>query len=644
MSHESKRNIVDEYASYSEERIIQSVAKGKDFKLNGDNLDIYVSTNDIRIDNKNRDYHYFASDVTFDRVDTSCLDDSKPLGDIDSVTYKNFVSSVDEDTVYKDSLKVILARVLCDNVPGFGWMKAVIPKHIAHNLEDVMCQKSEIHWLPIMLKNEACYSDCIQIMDEYEKMITSWFNKAHRGSELSKVQVPVGGDQLTRVRLEGAKNLKAGALTKTDRLEHLNPIIIEMFHTRQDLLEKLYKNLFKSESGRDKGTLCHLKILIERNNVNGKVKGRFEAHEDFIFTSGCAYFLSFIMDLFQMETLEDDPKHQLLKYNIKMMHLKDKEKIFSEIMTIITDKLVVSFPKEEQDSKILLLLTVLGHQLKVYANKDGKLLVFDIIINSIKYSIKIDEQKARLGCSVPLPNGVSIFVVTSDEHDDLYNYASQLLQWYFLILSMKDAIKEGDTIRNNIHLKFSIPIFFKHSPLSKYMEECIDYIFKTEVILSEKMALRVKAGSFVNLSGRKGENKAADLHKENEVLVLKELIRGLGANKTEKSIVRVSKSALVIRDVTANFDKMLCIPEKKTRHKKRSFENDVKAILKVIVPLKIWKKERGRALAHYRNIDCSPFTIDRTKFQTTVNGIIGRLKRGIVIPQCESDEETDDSS
>jgi hypothetical protein len=42
------------------------------------------------------------------------------------------------------------------------------------------------------------------------------------------------------------------------------------------------------------------------------------------------------------------------------------------------------------------------------------------------------------------------------------------------------------------------------------------------------MALKVRCASFVNLKGRQGKNKAADLQKENQVLVLKELIRGLG--------------------------------------------------------------------------------------------------------------------
>jgi hypothetical protein len=51
----------------------------------------------------------------------------------------------------------------------------------------------------------------------------------------------VGGDQLTRVRLEGAKSLRKGAHTAVERFDQLNPFIIELFHTLQDFIEVLEK-------------------------------------------------------------------------------------------------------------------------------------------------------------------------------------------------------------------------------------------------------------------------------------------------------------------------------------------------------------------------------------------------------------------
>ncbi|KAH3815947.1 hypothetical protein DPMN_144486 [Dreissena polymorpha] len=48
--------------------------------------------------------------------------------------------------------------------------------------------------------------------------------------------VPVGGDQLTRVRLDGAKSLRLGAHTKEERFENLCPVVVEMFHMQMDFL------------------------------------------------------------------------------------------------------------------------------------------------------------------------------------------------------------------------------------------------------------------------------------------------------------------------------------------------------------------------------------------------------------------------
>lgn len=74
----------------------------------------------------------------------------------------------------------------------------------------------------------------------------------------------------------------------------------------------------------------------------------------------------------------------------------------------------------------------------------------------------------------------------------------------------KDVIKEGDLDRINIILKFCIFIFFSYLILLKYFEECVDYILKIEVLFIEKLVMKVRYGSFVNLIGYKGENKVVD--------------------------------------------------------------------------------------------------------------------------------------
>lgn len=91
------------------------------------------------------------------------------------------------------------------------------------------------------------------------------------------------------------------------------------------------------------------------------------------------------------------------------------------------------------------------------------------------------------------------------ESDHVKNCSKCFLQYIFLIWNFMDAIKEGDMFRTNVCLKTFILLFYCHSELSKYLPECIDYIQKTEILLSPKMSMKVRASSFINKSGRIGK-------------------------------------------------------------------------------------------------------------------------------------------
>lgn len=91
-----------------------------------------------------------------------------------------------------------------------------------------------------------------------------------------------------------------------------------------------------------------------------------------------------------------------------------------------------------------------------------------------------------------------------------------------------------------------ILFFYFYFVLLKYFIECIDYIFKIELILFLDVVLCVCVVLFVNVYGGEGKNKVVDMYKENEVKLLKDLIRGLGVNKIENLIVVIFKVVLVI--------------------------------------------------------------------------------------------------
>ena len=58
------------------------------------------------------------------------------------------------------------------------------------------------------------------------------FNKDDENDYVKKISVPFGGDQMTRVRFAGGKDLRAGANTAKHRFDHCCPFVAELFHTK----------------------------------------------------------------------------------------------------------------------------------------------------------------------------------------------------------------------------------------------------------------------------------------------------------------------------------------------------------------------------------------------------------------------------
>ena len=94
---------------------------------------------------------------------------------------QNFIPSEVEDDLYRETLKVLLARDIVQFMPELQWMKGCIPTNIPHTYSSEMKKKSSIHLLPVSLNNETSYGDCINILEEYTDMIRRWYTKAGRG-------------------------------------------------------------------------------------------------------------------------------------------------------------------------------------------------------------------------------------------------------------------------------------------------------------------------------------------------------------------------------------------------------------------------------------------------------------------------------
>lgn len=226
----------------------------------------------MRSDHQNKDLHYFASNLIVDRVPCEGLCQVYPRRNIQTLPNCHFLLNDAETDKLREDFKVLVGRVLVAHIPSLSFLKAVIPQHIAHRYTNEMAKKSAIVSLPTQLKDEKKYDDVVDILCFYENTLEEIYSKAGvinvprntaqampNGSlegmqsapdqpgahitrhddddHLKDVCVPFGGDQLTRVRFAGAKDLRKGCHTAKDRFEHCSPFVVEPFHTKMSYLQ-----------------------------------------------------------------------------------------------------------------------------------------------------------------------------------------------------------------------------------------------------------------------------------------------------------------------------------------------------------------------------------------------------------------------
>ena len=122
----------------------------------------------------------------------------------------------------------------------------------------------------------------------------------------------------------------------------------------------------------------------------------------------------------------------------------------------------------------------------------------------------------------------------------------------------------------------------------------------------------------MNVHGVRGRNIAADLHMEHLNCTYKDAIRGLGANKTEKSIVRIGKAIGPLMSVTSNYDQSVLGKESKSsKHKVPSSEMDRRLIMNELMGhASVLEEVAGRQYKHSCALQKSLFhKMDRKVFE-----------------------------
>ena len=97
-----------------------------------DNLDFKVLVNIILQNHCHSDMHWIAHYVTFDRVPSDHLDDSKPISDGTRFENIEYLVCQSELEKLRSDFIVLVARILAEFFEFMEPLKSAIPKHIQH--------------------------------------------------------------------------------------------------------------------------------------------------------------------------------------------------------------------------------------------------------------------------------------------------------------------------------------------------------------------------------------------------------------------------------------------------------------------------------------------------------------------------------
>ena len=384
-------------------------------------------------------------------------------------------------------------------------------------------------------------------------------------------------------------------LTGTYWNENLKSIIIL-------IQQKAYKCLYGSEAATDKGTLRYFKAILNRTDVTGKVKSNYQAHENLLLTVGQGIMVEQALELFKMDDSSCTP-------------------IFPD---------GIDAPADD-------------------ATKEEKIASYDKImrffINNCGYGdiqFQLDHKPRVPQSYIVKVNGNGQLVATPHMtgFDMVEVYSTNICHWTLHLMQLNDTAKEGDVIRLIPNLKHVIPFFYSASHLSKYMIEATDFILKASKLSSPRSSMRVLEGAFVNPVGGAGKNIEADLKQEHKVRVTKDAIQSLGANKSEKAVMRITRAVDSIDQCCTNFDEKCDIAVKGGKHTKKSTEADKDKVQKILRQLRPFKITPGRKCTgfKYESLKHSPVSsLKPEDLHTSLEALVKRLSRGQV-DMGESDE------
>ena len=193
------------------------IAEGRIFKLVSDNLDKQRKVRDWRSDHRGKMMHMYSIIAVATRVPRPHLPRTGMVSDLTKLSPSHFLLSVKDTEDICNKLLVMVERVLTQYIPDLSFMSKIVPPHILHTHSKEMSAKSDVCVIDVLMKNEACHDDMLDIMCQMQDYLGD--NKPE------DLRIASGGDQLTVERQCACQRQHMDGDTLEERLQLLEPVV-----------------------------------------------------------------------------------------------------------------------------------------------------------------------------------------------------------------------------------------------------------------------------------------------------------------------------------------------------------------------------------------------------------------------------------
>ena len=137
---------VDLFEESDTEYPIVRQTKFTTFKLEGDNLDLFIRPRSETVDHHAESKHFFHAFAVCDRIDVTTLDNTFPSLDNSLINVQNVLPQEGDVNELKNNLTILMCRKIRLYMAFFRkYVDAkAITKHIVHEYSNEMSKKSEV--------------------------------------------------------------------------------------------------------------------------------------------------------------------------------------------------------------------------------------------------------------------------------------------------------------------------------------------------------------------------------------------------------------------------------------------------------------------------------------------------------------------